>query len=155
MSPGLLAASSCFRASPSTVSSSPVPRAADPLRALPAGQEGEWRSGDSWEKGRSGEESRHLHTLLLFSNIPEIAHLHRWVWGSVMAWMVEKARHTQVLLQPGDLLKGFNMFGSLFKPYIRYCMEEGCMEYMRSLLHDNDLFRAYMTWAEKTSSASG
>lgn len=37
-------------------------------------------------------------------------------------------------------------FGSLFKPYIRYCMEEeGCMEYMRSLLRDNDLFRAYVT----------
>nr|KAF6378943.1 hypothetical protein mMyoMyo1_009816 [Myotis myotis] len=42
------------------------------------------------------------------------------------------------------------MFGSLFTPYIRYCMEEeGCMEYMCSLLHDNDLFRAYVTWAEK------
>lgn len=37
-------------------------------------------------------------------------------------------------------------FGSLFKPYIRYCMEEeGCMEYMRGLLRDNDLFRAYVT----------
>uniref|UniRef100_A0A8C4N247 Pleckstrin homology and RhoGEF domain containing G5 n=1 Tax=Equus asinus asinus TaxID=83772 RepID=A0A8C4N247_EQUAS len=41
-------------------------------------------------------------------------------------------------------------FGSLFKPYIRYCMEEeGCMEYMRGLLRDSDLFRAYVTWAEK------
>nr|KAF6379881.1 hypothetical protein mMyoMyo1_015351 [Myotis myotis] len=49
-----------------------------------------------------------------------------------------------------DLLKGFKMFGSLFKPYIWYCMkEEGCREYMHSLLHDNDLFRAYVTWAEK------
>jgi pleckstrin domain-containing family G protein 5 len=37
-------------------------------------------------------------------------------------------------------------FGSLFKPYVRYCMEEeGCMEYMRGLLRDNDLFRAYVT----------
>lgn len=37
-------------------------------------------------------------------------------------------------------------FGSLFKPYIRYCMEEeGCMEYMRGLLRDSDLFRAYVT----------
>ncbi|XP_036204107.1 pleckstrin homology domain-containing family G member 5 isoform X1 [Myotis myotis] len=86
----------------------------------------------------------------LFSNIPEIARLHRGLWGSVMAPMVEKARRTRALLQPGDLLKGFKMFGSLFKPYIRYCMEEeGCMEYMRSLLRDNDLFRAYVTWAEK------
>ncbi|EPQ12748.1 Pleckstrin like proteiny domain-containing family G member 5 [Myotis brandtii] len=64
--------------------------------------------------------------------------------------LCEKARRTRALLQPGDLLKGFKMFGSLFKPYIRYCMEEeGCMEYMRSLLRDNDLFRAYVTWAEK------
>uniref|UniRef100_A0A480LPF1 Pleckstrin homology domain-containing family G member 5 isoform X2 n=2 Tax=Sus scrofa TaxID=9823 RepID=A0A480LPF1_PIG len=86
----------------------------------------------------------------LFSNIPEIARLHRGLWGSVMAPVLEKARRTRALLQPGDFLKGFKMFGSLFKPYIRYCMEEeGCMEYMRGLLRDNDLFRAYVTWAEK------
>uniref|UniRef100_A0A2R9BH54 Pleckstrin homology and RhoGEF domain containing G5 n=1 Tax=Pan paniscus TaxID=9597 RepID=A0A2R9BH54_PANPA len=86
----------------------------------------------------------------LFSNIPEIAQLHRRLWASVMAPVLEKARRTRALLQPGDFLKGFKMFGSLFKPYIRYCMEEeGCMEYMRGLLRDNDLFRAYITWAEK------
>ncbi|MXQ81828.1 hypothetical protein E5288_WYG004864 [Bos mutus] len=86
----------------------------------------------------------------LFSNIPEIARLHRGLWGSVMAPVLEKARRTRALLQPGDFLKGFKMFGSLFKPYVRYCMEEeGCMEYMRGLLRDNDLFRTYITWAEK------
>ncbi|XP_023371018.1 pleckstrin homology domain-containing family G member 5 isoform X2 [Otolemur garnettii] len=86
----------------------------------------------------------------LFSNILEIARLHRGLWGSVMVPVLEKARRTRALLQPGDFLKGFKMFGSLFKPYIRYCMEEeGCMEYMRGLLRDNDLFRAYVTWAEK------
>uniref|UniRef100_A0A8C6W186 Pleckstrin homology domain containing, family G (with RhoGef domain) member 5 n=1 Tax=Nannospalax galili TaxID=1026970 RepID=A0A8C6W186_NANGA len=86
----------------------------------------------------------------LFSNIPEIVRLHRELWGSVMVPVLEKARRTRALLQPGDFLKGFKMFGSLFKPYIRYCMEEeGCMEYMRGLLRDNDLFRAYVTWAEK------
>ncbi|XP_029395958.1 pleckstrin homology domain-containing family G member 5 isoform X2 [Mus pahari] len=86
----------------------------------------------------------------LFSNIPEIARLHRGLWGSVMVPVLEKARRTRALLQPSDFLKGFKMFGSLFKPYIRYCMEEeGCMEYMRGLLRDNDLFRAYVTWAEK------
>lgn len=37
-------------------------------------------------------------------------------------------------------------FGTLFKPYIQYCMEEeGCMEYMRTLLRDSELFRAYVT----------
>ncbi|XP_040843771.1 pleckstrin homology domain-containing family G member 5 isoform X1 [Ochotona curzoniae] len=86
----------------------------------------------------------------LFSNIPEIARLHGGLWGSVMAPVLEKARRTRAPLQPADFLKGFRMFGSLFKPYIRYCMEEeGCMEYMRGLLRDNDLFRAYVTWAEK------
>ncbi|XP_049733719.1 pleckstrin homology domain-containing family G member 5 isoform X7 [Elephas maximus indicus] len=86
----------------------------------------------------------------LFSNITEIARLHRGLWRSVMAPVLEKARRTRALLQPGDFFKGFKMFGSLFKPYIRYCMEEeGCMEYMRGLLRDNDLFRAYVTWAEK------
>ncbi|XP_017353784.1 pleckstrin homology domain-containing family G member 5 isoform X1 [Cebus imitator] len=86
----------------------------------------------------------------LFSNIPEIAQLHRRLWAGVMAPVLEKARRTRALLQPGDFLKGFKMFGLLFKPYIRYCMEEeGCMEYMRGLLRDNDLFRAYITWAEK------
>ncbi|XP_077007591.1 pleckstrin homology domain-containing family G member 5 isoform X2 [Tamandua tetradactyla] len=86
----------------------------------------------------------------LFSNIPEIARLHRGLWRGVMAPVLEKARRTRALLQPGDFLKGFRMFGSLFKPYVRYCVEEeGCMEYMRGLLRDNDLFRAYVTWAEK------
>ena len=37
-------------------------------------------------------------------------------------------------------------FGSRFQPYIRYCMEEeGCMEYMRTVLRDNELFRTYVT----------
>lgn len=49
------------------------------------------------------------------------------------------ARSPVLSFRPGQ-------FGSLFKPYIRYCMEEeGCMEYMRGLLRDNDLFRAYVT----------
>ncbi|XP_051844639.1 pleckstrin homology domain-containing family G member 5 isoform X2 [Antechinus flavipes] len=86
----------------------------------------------------------------LFSNTQEIIQLHRGLWSGVMAPMLDKARRARTLLQPADLLKGFRMFGSLFKPYIRYCMEEeGCMEYMRSLLRDNDLFRIYVTWAEK------
>lgn len=45
----------------------------------------------------------------LFSNIPEIARLHRGLWGSVMAPVLEKARRTRALLQPGDFLKGFKM----------------------------------------------
>ncbi|XP_056651888.1 pleckstrin homology domain-containing family G member 5 isoform X3 [Monodelphis domestica] len=86
----------------------------------------------------------------LFSNTQEIIQLHKGLWSSVMAPILDKARRTRTLLQPADLLKGFKMFGSLFKPYIRYCMEEeGCMEYMRSLLRDSDLFRVYVTWAEK------
>ncbi|KAM4872824.1 pleckstrin homology domain-containing family G member 5 isoform 2-T2 [Thomomys bottae] len=86
----------------------------------------------------------------LFSNIPAIARLHRGLWSGVMAPVLAKARRTRAPLQPGDFLRGFKTFGSLFKPYIRYCMEEeGCMEYMRGLLRDNDLFRAYVTWAEK------
>lgn len=45
----------------------------------------------------------------LFSNVPEIARLHRGLWGSVMAPVLEKARRTRALLQPGDFLKGFKM----------------------------------------------
>lgn len=45
----------------------------------------------------------------LFSNIPEIARLHRGLWGSVMVPVLEKARRTRALLQPGDFLKGFKM----------------------------------------------
>lgn len=48
--------------------------------------------------------------------------------------------------QVTGVCSSLRQFGSLFKPYIRYCMEEeGCMEYMRGLLRDNDLFRAYVT----------
>ncbi|NWX51162.1 PKHG5 protein, partial [Steatornis caripensis] len=82
----------------------------------------------------------------LFSNIGEIIRLHRELWRSVMAPVLAKARRTRALLDPVDFLDGFKMFGSLFKPYVRYCMEEeGCMEYMRALLRDSELFRAYVT----------
>ncbi|KAJ6666142.1 hypothetical protein lerEdw1_001046 [Lerista edwardsae] len=86
----------------------------------------------------------------LFSNIQEIIQLHRMLWRSVMAPILDKARASRALLDPIDFFKGFKMFGSLFKPYIRYCMEEeACMEHMRNLLRDNELFRVYVTWAEK------
>ncbi|NWU61177.1 PKHG5 protein, partial [Pterocles burchelli] len=89
----------------------------------------------------------------LFSNIGEIIRLHRELWRSVMAPVLAKARRTGALLDPIDFLDGFKMFGSLFKPYVRYCMEEeGCMEYMRTLLRDSELFRAY--WAEKHEQCS-
>ncbi|NXF84583.1 PKHG5 protein, partial [Eubucco bourcierii] len=91
----------------------------------------------------------------LFSNIGEIIRLHRELWRGVMAPVLAKARRTGALLNPLDFLDGFKMFGSLFKPYMRYCMEEeGCMEYMRALLRDSELFRAYVTWAEKHEQCS-
>ncbi|NWI66823.1 PKHG5 protein, partial [Todus mexicanus] len=91
----------------------------------------------------------------LFSNIVEIIRLHRELWRGVMAPVLAKARRTGALLNPVDFLNGFKMFGSLFKPYVRYCMEEeGCMEYMRALLRDSELFRAYVTWAEKHEQCS-
>lgn len=47
-------------------------------------------------------------------------------------------------------------FGSLFKPYVRYCMEEeGCMEYMRALLRDSELFRTYVTVRVTVRAGSG
>ncbi|KAG7477694.1 hypothetical protein MATL_G00072380 [Megalops atlanticus] len=85
----------------------------------------------------------------LFSNIQEIVRLHTALWAQVMLPALEKARENRTLLNPIDLHQGFKTFGSRFKPYIRYCMEEeACMEYMRSLLRDNELFRIYVTWAE-------
>ncbi|XP_050765290.1 pleckstrin homology domain-containing family G member 5 [Gymnogyps californianus] len=91
----------------------------------------------------------------LFGNIGEIIRLHRELWRSVMAPVLAKARRTGALLDPVDFLDGFKTFGSLFKPYVRYCMEEeGCMEYMRALLRDSELFRAYVTWAEKHEQCS-
>ncbi|NWR65807.1 PKHG5 protein, partial [Bucorvus abyssinicus] len=91
----------------------------------------------------------------LFSNIGEIIRLHCELWRGVMAPVLAKARRTGALLDPVDFLDGFKMFGTLFKPYMRYCMEEeGCMEYMRALLRDSELFRAYVTWAEKHEQCS-
>ncbi|XP_051280146.1 pleckstrin homology domain-containing family G member 5 isoform X2 [Dicentrarchus labrax] len=85
----------------------------------------------------------------LFSNIQEIVRLHTSLWNQVMLPVLEKARQARALLDPTDLHHGFRTFGSRFKPYIRYCMEEeGCMEYMRTLLRDNELFRTYVTWGE-------
>ncbi|CAG6021892.1 unnamed protein product [Menidia menidia] len=85
----------------------------------------------------------------LFSNIQEIVRLHTLLWNQVMRPVLDKAREARALLDPSHLRDGFMMFGFRFQPYIRYCMEEeGCMEYMRTLLRDNDLFRTYVTWAE-------
>ncbi|XP_055039999.1 pleckstrin homology domain-containing family G member 5 isoform X4 [Misgurnus anguillicaudatus] len=85
----------------------------------------------------------------LFSNIQDIVQLHTSLWAEVMLPALEKARQKRTLLDPIDLHQGFSTFGFRFKPYIRYCMEEeGCMEYMRTLLKDNELFRIYVTWAE-------
>uniref|UniRef100_A0A671TZZ1 Pleckstrin homology and RhoGEF domain containing G5 n=1 Tax=Sparus aurata TaxID=8175 RepID=A0A671TZZ1_SPAAU len=84
-----------------------------------------------------------------FSNIQEIVLLHTSLWNQVMLPVLEKARQARALLDPTDLHHGFRTFGSRFQPYIRYCMEEeGCMEYMRTLLRDNELFRTYVTWGE-------
>uniref|UniRef100_A0A667X7W2 Pleckstrin homology and RhoGEF domain containing G5 n=1 Tax=Myripristis murdjan TaxID=586833 RepID=A0A667X7W2_9TELE len=85
----------------------------------------------------------------LFSNIQDIVRLHTALWNQVMLPTLNKARQARALLDPVDLHHGFRTFGSRFQPYIRYCMEEeGCMEYMRTLLRDNELFRIYVTWAE-------
>ncbi|XP_010745569.3 pleckstrin homology domain-containing family G member 5 isoform X4 [Larimichthys crocea] len=85
----------------------------------------------------------------LFSNIQEIVRLHTSLWNQVMLPVLDKARQARALLDPTVLHHGFRAFGSRFQPYIRYCMEEeGCMEYMRTLLRDNELFRTYVTWGE-------
>ncbi|XP_052396621.1 pleckstrin homology domain-containing family G member 5 isoform X2 [Carassius gibelio] len=85
----------------------------------------------------------------LFSNIHDIVRLHSALWVQVMLPVLEKARSTKILIDPADLQQGFSTFASRFQPYVRYCMEEeSCMEYMRSLLRDNEIFKIYVTWAE-------
>ncbi|KAL6119453.1 plekhg5 [Pungitius sinensis] len=85
----------------------------------------------------------------VFSNIHEIIRLHTLLWNQVMLPVLEKAREARALLDPTDLHHGFKTFGSRFQPYIRYCMEEeSCMENIRTLHRDNELFRTYVTWAE-------
>ncbi|XP_059385485.1 pleckstrin homology domain-containing family G member 5-like isoform X2 [Carassius carassius] len=85
----------------------------------------------------------------LFSNIQDIVQLHTSLWAEVMLPTLEKTRQKRSVINPTELHEGFSTFGFRFKPYIRYCMEEeACMEYMRTLLKDNELFRIYVTWAE-------
>ncbi|XP_073681444.1 pleckstrin homology domain-containing family G member 5 isoform X2 [Garra rufa] len=85
----------------------------------------------------------------LFSNIQDIVQLHTSLWAEVMLPALEKARQKRSVINPTELHQGFSTFGFRFKPYIRYYMEEeACMEYMRTLLKDNELFRIYVTWAE-------
>ncbi|KAJ8258126.1 hypothetical protein GJAV_G00193440 [Gymnothorax javanicus] len=85
----------------------------------------------------------------LFGNVQDLVRLHTSLWAQVMLPALERARGSRALLDPSHLQQGFSTFGSRFKPYIRYCMEEeSCLEYMRSLLRDNELFRNYVTWAE-------
>uniref|UniRef100_A0A3B4CW48 DH domain-containing protein n=1 Tax=Pygocentrus nattereri TaxID=42514 RepID=A0A3B4CW48_PYGNA len=85
----------------------------------------------------------------LFSNIQDLVLVHTALWGQVMLPMLDRARRDRSLLDPTDMLLGFQTFASRFQPYLRYCMEEeSCMEYMRTQLRDNELFKIYITWAE-------
>nr|XP_023690782.1 pleckstrin homology domain-containing family G member 5 isoform X2 [Paramormyrops kingsleyae] len=90
-----------------------------------------------------------VNPIRLFSNIQDIVRLHTALWAEVMLPAVEKARQARTLLDPAHLEEGFRTIDVRFKPYIQYCMEEeACMEYMKSLLRDNEPFRMYVTWAE-------
>ncbi|XP_076132346.1 pleckstrin homology domain-containing family G member 5 isoform X2 [Alosa pseudoharengus] len=85
----------------------------------------------------------------LFSNVQDLVRVHTTLWTQVMQPALDKARHLRTPLNPIDLQTGFRTFASRFQPYIRYCMEEeACMENIRTLLRDNELFRIYVTWAE-------
>ncbi|MCI4387618.1 hypothetical protein PGIGA_G00076310 [Pangasianodon gigas] len=85
----------------------------------------------------------------LFNNIQDLVRVHTALWSQVMVPALQKARQDRSLLDPTDLFEGFQTFASRFQPYLRYCMEEeSCMEYMRTQLRDNELFRIYITWAE-------
>ncbi|XP_062871870.1 pleckstrin homology domain-containing family G member 5 isoform X1 [Trichomycterus rosablanca] len=85
----------------------------------------------------------------LFSNIPDLVRVHTALWTQVMAPALQKARRDRSMLDPTDLLHGFQSFPSRFKPYLCYCMEEeSCMEYIRTQLRDNELFKIFITWAE-------
>ncbi|XP_062397029.1 pleckstrin homology domain-containing family G member 5 isoform X2 [Sardina pilchardus] len=85
----------------------------------------------------------------LFSNVQDLVRVHTALWVQVMQPALDKARRRRTPLNPTDLQPGFRTFASRFQPYIRYCMEEeACMEYIRTLLRDNELFRIYVTWAE-------
>ncbi|XP_065141330.1 pleckstrin homology domain-containing family G member 5 isoform X3 [Paramisgurnus dabryanus] len=90
-----------------------------------------------------------VETSRLFSNIHDIVRLHKTFWVQVMFPVLDKARRTRSLIDPTDLQEGFSTFASRFQPYVRYCMEEeSSLEYMRSLLRENELFKIYITWAE-------
>ncbi|KAI5093546.1 pleckstrin-like domain-containing family G member 5 isoform X5, partial [Silurus meridionalis] len=85
----------------------------------------------------------------LFGNIQEIVHMHTLFWAEVLLPTLERSRQSRTMLNPVDLCQGFSTFGYRFRPYIHYCLEEeSCMEYMRTLLKENELFRLYVTWAE-------
>ncbi|KAI5609056.1 pleckstrin-likey domain-containing family G member 5-like isoform X4, partial [Silurus asotus] len=85
----------------------------------------------------------------LFSNIHDLVRVHTALWSQVMVPALQKARQDRSLLDPTDLFEGFQTFPSRFQPYLRYCMEEeSCLEYMRTQLQNNELFKIYITWAE-------
>lgn len=56
----------------------------------------------------------------LFSNIQEIIQLHRVLWRSVMAPILDKARASRALLDPIDFFKGFKMVGALLPALATY-----------------------------------
>uniref|UniRef100_A0A3B4B5B5 DH domain-containing protein n=1 Tax=Periophthalmus magnuspinnatus TaxID=409849 RepID=A0A3B4B5B5_9GOBI len=92
---------------------------------------------DSWEEEEQETELSLEDSWQMLLDQPEF-HQQEAIWELL---------HTEVTYI--KKLRVITDFGPRFQPYIRYCMEEeACMEYMRSLLRDNELFRTYVTWAE-------
>ncbi|XP_074655235.1 uncharacterized protein LOC141908875 isoform X2 [Tubulanus polymorphus] len=85
----------------------------------------------------------------LFSNITEIIDVNYGFWEDHMVLCVQRARETNSLLRPIHMKNGFLRFNELFEPYVKYCIDqEASVIYLRELCRDNEVFKAFVSWAE-------
>ncbi|XP_064598754.1 uncharacterized protein LOC135465444 [Liolophura sinensis] len=90
-----------------------------------------------------------IETEKLFSNINQIYLANCKFWKEHFLTVLESTRETRKPLDPSLMKDGFKKFADNFKPYTKYCLEQKpCLDYMKARYKDNDLFKAFVVWAE-------
>ncbi|XP_076361468.1 uncharacterized protein LOC143252742 isoform X2 [Tachypleus tridentatus] len=85
----------------------------------------------------------------LFSNVGEVYSANHRFWEIHLLPMLNTARTTKQPLQPLLMRQGFLQFDQIFRPYIKYCIDQSnCLQYVKEKNKESELFKAYVAWCE-------
>ncbi|GLV48672.1 dynein axonemal intermediate chain 2 [Carabus blaptoides fortunei] len=85
----------------------------------------------------------------LFSNITEILDCNMAFWADYVLPAVVQMRTNREPVTPLAFYDGFVRMCETYRPYFRYCAEQGrCQHYCRENHAHNEIFTAYLVWCE-------